>query len=52
MSMHIDKRLKTEHVDFLVGDECLRQWSGFSLKCCVDLFHNINIDMKTRAEIQ
>ena len=41
--------LKTEHVDFLVGDECLRQWSGLSLGGCVDLFHLIDIDAKTRA---
>ena len=47
--MHIDKRLKTEHVDFLVGDECLRQWSGFSLKDRAHLFHRRFIDAKITA---
>ena len=46
--MPIDKCFKAEHVDFLVGEECLRQWSGLSLKRYVDLFHTVPIDVKTR----
>ena len=44
--MPIDKCFKAEHVDFLVGEECLRQWSGLSLRGYADLFHTVPIDVK------
>ena len=44
--MPIDKCFKAEHVDFLVGEECLRQWSGLSLKDRAHLFHRRFIDAK------
>ena len=44
--MPIDKCFKAEHVEFLVGEECLRQWSGLSLRGYVDLFHTVPIDVK------
>ena len=38
--------LKKEHVDFLVGDECLRLWSGLSLQDRAQLFHRRFIDAR------
>ena len=41
--------LNIEHVDFLVSDECLRLWSGLSLRDRAHLFHRRFIDAKITA---
>ena len=38
--------LKPEHIDFLISEESLRPWSGFSLRDRVGLFHRRFIDAK------
>ena len=41
--------LSKEHVDFLLSDECLKDWSGLSLRDRAGLFHRRYIDAKITA---